>query len=487
MSVLLLAVVAIGLGLVTIVVAPGWRRFAIGLGVVGSLAVAGIALAMPAEDSVELGGVGLVGTPLVREMAVAWSAGLAALGLLEVGVGGRPTVVGPGLVGLAVAVVALATRDPASSMAALAAGGVAGILVPGLSGWLDGPSSASRLPTTSRGSLAILGSGLLGLAAIAFGASAAGPLGAGAVAPNDPIVRLVAGLALLAMVAAVAIRCGLIPLHVWAARFMEGVSPLAIPAAFAWGGAAFVLVAIDWSQVTLGPSAIGDTERLLIIGLSFVSLVLGGLAAMVHDDIEHVLGYSILQDAGVAVLAFASLEPEVAAAARNWLVASATIKTALAAWATVVRSTYGGHRLADLGGWARHAPVLGISFAAILVAAVGLPGIAIWESRASLIGSALPGLAWIVTPLVSLMPAVYLGRIALAGMEPIGTAVAAGPSGRPRWSGGRTTGWSEGTRVDLLRAIPAELRANRVPLMAIGVLLLAAMAILTAIGGTGAS
>ena len=190
-------------------------------------------------------------------------------------------------------------------------------------------------------------------------------------------------------------------------------------------------------------------------------------------------------DAGVAVLAFASLEPNVAAAARNWLVASATVKTALAAWAAVVRSTYGGHRLADLGGWARHSPVLGVSFAAILVAAVGLPGIAIWESRSSLIESAMPGLAGLVTPLIALMPAVYLGRIALAGMERIGPAVAAGPSGRPRWSGGRAMGWSEGSRVDLLRALPAELRANRVPLMALGVLLLAVMAILTSIGVAG--
>src|SRR5439155_969115 len=74
---------------------------------------------------------------------------------------------------------ALATRDPASSMAALAAGGVAGVVVPGLAGWLDGPDLPSRLPTTHRGALAILGSGLLGLAVIAWGASAAGPLGGG--------------------------------------------------------------------------------------------------------------------------------------------------------------------------------------------------------------------------------------------------------------------------------------------------------------------
>ncbi len=226
---------------------------------------------------------------------------------------------------------------------------------------------------------------------------------------------------------------------------MEGVSPLAIPAAFAWGSAAFILVAIDWSQVALGPDAAGATESTLIIVLSFISLVLGGLAAMVHDDIEHVLGYSILQDAGVAVLAFASLEPEVAAAARNWLVASATVKTALAAWCAVVRSAYGGHRLADLSGWARHSPVLGISFAAILVAAVGFPTMAIWESRSSLIVSAMPELGGFVTLLIAAMPGVYLGRIALAGVNPISAAVAAGPTGWPRWSGGRTIGWSDGS------------------------------------------
>ena len=487
MTVLLLAVVAIGAGIGTVVVAPTWRRAGLLIGTAGSLSALAIALSMPAEESLELGGVGLVGTPLVREMTIAWSAGIAALGLIELGIGGRPTVVGPSLMGLAVAVIALATRDPASSVAALAAGGVAGILVPGLAGWLDGPDVPSRLPTTSRGSLAFLVSGLLALAVIAFGSSAAGPLAAGGANPNDPGVRLAAGLALLGMVGAVAIRCGLIPLHVWAARFMEGVSPLAIPAAFAWGGAAFVLVAIDWSQVALGPDAVGESENLLIIVISFISLVLGGLAAMVHDDIEHVLGYSILQDAGVAVLAFASLEPEVAAAARNWLIASATIKTALAAWCAVVRSVYGGHRLADLAGWARHSPLLGASFALMLIAAVGLPGMAIWEARHGLIVSAMPGLGELVTPLIAVMPAIYLGRIALAGVNPISAAVAAGPSGWPRWSGGRALGWSEGTRMDLLRAVPAEVRANRVALMALGVLFLSLLAVVTSIGGTTAA
>ena len=232
-----------GCGLVTIVAAPGWRASPSRSGSSAASSCSAIALAMPAEESLVLGGVGLVGTPLVREMAVAWSAGLAALGLLEVGVGGRPTVVGPGLVGLAVAVVALATRDPATSVAALAAGGVAGVLVPACPAGSTAPMlhRASRPPVAARWRSSA--PGCSEVAAIAFGASAVGPLGVGGAIPIDPTVRLAAGLALLAMVGAVALRCGLIPLHVWAARFMEGVSPLAIPAAFAWGSAAFVLVA----------------------------------------------------------------------------------------------------------------------------------------------------------------------------------------------------------------------------------------------------
>ena len=485
MTLLVLAAVALGAGLATLFASDLSRRIAIAIGLAGSLVVLGIALVMPTEESLAIGGVGLVVTPLVRALAVAWSAQLAVLGLLELVIGGRPTVVGPSLVGLAVAGVALATRDPASSVAALAAGGLAGVIVPGLSGWLDNAEPSSRLATTHRGALAILGSGLLALAAIAWGASAAGPLGGSELLASDPDARLALGLALLTIVAAVAIRSGLIPLHVWAARFMEGVSPLAIPATFAWGSAAFVLVALDWSQVALGPEAAGGVERLLIIGLCLLSIVLGGLAAMVHDDVEHVLGYSILQDAGIAVLAFASLQPEAAAAARNWLVASATVKTALAAWAAVVRATYGGHRLADLGGWARHSPVLGVSFAGIIVAAIGLPGMALFDARASLIEGSIPGVGAALALVIAGMPLIYLGRIAVAGITPVSAAVASSPTGRPHWSAGRAEGWSEGTPAQAIRAVPALLRANRAPLMALGVLALAAMGLVTAIGGAG--
>ncbi|HET7181813.1 MAG TPA: proton-conducting transporter membrane subunit [Candidatus Limnocylindrales bacterium] len=484
MTLLALIVVALATGFATMLVGDRPRRISLLIGLAGSLIVLVIALALPDEESVAIGDIGIVVTPVVRAMTVAWSATVAVLGLIELGVAGRPTVVGPSLLGLAVAAMALATRDAASSVAALAAGSVAGVVIPGLHGWLEGPTTG-RLATTQRCALAVLGSALIALIAIAWAASPVGPLGSDIGFDPTPPSQVATGLALLAVVVAIAVRCGLIPLHIWAARFMEGVSPLAIPAAFAWGSAAFVLAVLDWSQVALTPDAVGGPERLLIISLGLVSVVLGGLAAMFHDDIEHVLGYSILADAGVAVLAFASLEPAAAAAARNWLVASATVKTAFAAWCGVVRATYGGHRLADLGGWARHAPLLGAAFGGILIAAIGLPGMALFDARSGLISGSMPGFGSILAVLVTAMPAVYLGRIALAGVAPISAAVGGGPSGRPKRTRGEAAGWSGVPLRQALLAFPEEARANRAPLMALGVLALAIMALATAIGGAG--
>jgi hypothetical protein len=70
-------------------------------------------------------------------------------------------------------------------------------------------------------------------------------------------------------------------------------------------------------------------------------------------------------------------------------------------------------------------------------------------------------------------------------VAPISQAVGAGPTGRPSLNLGRAEGWSQTTRRDVLVAVPEVVVANRVPLMAIGVLLLAAVALVTAIGGTG--
>jgi Proton-conducting membrane transporter len=480
-SVIILAVivVALGGGLATILLTPLRRPLARAVGIVTALATALLAAGIPIADT---GGAVLTGTDLLRLLAVDWAFGTLVLGLLEVEIGRQVVVTGPALVGLAVAVLALAVQDPATAFAALAGGGLTAILIPSLRGWMEGRSDPARLRTAIRGTWAVLASGLIGVAVIAWAASPVGPLANGPPA-GDPGMQSAAGLALLGIVAAVAIRAGAIPAHVWAARFIEGVSPLAVPAGLVWGPATFTLVALGWAQVAVGPATTGGIERAIIVAVALASILLGGLAAIIHDDLEHVLGYSILQDAGVAILAFASLHTEAADAAADWLIASAMLKTALAAWVAGMRSTFGAHRLADLRGWMRRSPGLAVAFGFIAVGAVGVPGMALFAARVALVDGVVGGIAGTLLLLVALTPIVYLGRILAVGTGPATAAVAAAPSPRPSWSGGREPGWSGRPIRVIVRALPAELRANRVPILAVGVLVLAVMGFGVAVGG----
>jgi formate hydrogenlyase subunit 3/multisubunit Na+/H+ antiporter MnhD subunit len=439
---------------------------------------------MPIDDAIATGGTALASSGLLRLVAIAWSIGTLGLGLLELA-GRRRVVTGPALLGLGATTLALASHDPATGFAALGGGGIAAILLPGLAGWRGSGGDPVHLPTVVRGTWATLGSALLGIAVIAWAASPVGPLQNGPPV-GDPELEATAGLALLGIVVAVGVRAALIPAHVWAARFTEGISPLAVPAALIWGPAAFMLVAIDWAQVAVGPTTVGELERTLIVLAAIASIVVGGLAAMLHDDLEHILGYSILQDAGIAVLAFASLHTEAGEAARNWLVGSAAVKTAFAGWVSAMRATFGAHRLVDLRGWMRASPGLAVAVGIIFVGAVGVPPTALFAARIDLIDAALGGPLGFVLVLVALTPVLYIGRLLVTGSGPASPAVKAAPSPALRWLGGREPGWSTRPLRTVLGALPAEIRANRAPMIAIAVVILATLGLVVSMLGVQA-
>lgn len=481
MTLLALVLVALGGGVAAILVQPERPRVGTALGLLTALVAVVLALFLPTEDAIAGGGAALTSSGLVRLTAIGWSIGTLVLGLLELA-GRRRVVTGPALVGLGAAIVAVSVHDPATGFAALGGGGLAAILMPGLAGWRGRGGDPAHLPTVARGTWAVLGSALLGIAVIAWAASPVGPLANGP-PTGDPETRAATSLAVLGIVAAVALRSGLIPAHVWAARFTEGVSPLAIPAALIWGPAAFMLVGLDWAQVAIGPMTLDPVIRALIIGAGVASVVIGGLAALLHDDLEHILGYSILQDAGVAILAFASLHTEAADGARDWLLASATVKTALAAWVAAMRSTFGAHRLVDLRGWVNRAPGLAVAIGLIFLGAVGLPGMAIFGARFALIGSAVSDWPGTLLLVLALSPVLYIGRVLAIGAGVPSAAVVAAPSARLHWRGGREAGWSGRPLRALAWALPAEIRANRTPLTAVLVVVLAVLAFGVAIVG----
>jgi NADH:ubiquinone oxidoreductase subunit 2 (subunit N) len=457
-------------------------------------AVAGLGLmvataaSMDPAAAIRIGGTVLASSEWLRLYALLGS----VVGLLLVAVDAsamhEPDVPGVVVVGIGAAVLALALPDPGIAVVAATAGGLAGILV------------AAPVGATARAAFV----GVRELRALAVAGALAIIATAWLARPTDDLVAVPAvfGLAYLAFAIAVAIRFGAIPFHLWAARVADAAPGVALPLLMAWGPAAFAAVALVWVDQSVAPLALPlGNERSLIATIGAVGVVLGLVAAWIQEDLEHVVGYTIAADAGFVVLALAGLDPAVWEPSRIWLLVFVVGRSAFAAWVVAIHGGFGTRRLPELAGWARRAPGLALALAVIGLAAVGWPGMVAWQARSALAHLALPDvLALLVTIAPIALVAIY-GRILWVGVGPLGDAVRDGRGERPRWpvpwphrpiAGVGTVerlferaSHAFAAVLDVLWALPAATRLNRMPLASIAVLALAGLAFAVSDGGLG--
>ncbi len=483
MSVLLLIALALPGGLVTALLVTR-RRLAFAVGLATALACVIAAASIDAADQIPLAGSAIGGSDGLRTLTVAWAATTLLFGIIDGLIGVRPLVLGPSLIGLAFGAAGLGVADPGIGFAILTGGAVLVAVVPLAAAR---PAGESVLALGVRSVRYLVAAGFLSLLVVAWGASPAGPLEAvGPLGDVDPSLELAMGLALMAMVGAVVIRSGAIPSHIWAARYAEAMPTSAVPPMLGWGAAAFGLVALGWVDVTISPSAAPlETERLVIALVASATIILAGIAAGLHDDIEHVLAYAIIQDAGVAILAFASAGQVSGDAARDWILAAVAVKAGLAAWVLVARATFGTRDRTELRGWARRAPLLGLAFALVLIGAIGLPGVANFDARATLIQLALPGPIAAVVVVAAFAPLIFLGRIMAIGFGVMSGPVRGASGAEIVLGRGRTDGWADD--LTPARTAVAVVRANRYPLAAAAAVLVAVVGLSIALGGLGSS
>jgi NADH:ubiquinone oxidoreductase subunit 2 (subunit N) len=133
---------------------------------------------------------------------------------------------------------------------------------------------------------------------------------------------IVFGIAYLAFALAVAVRFGAIPAHTWAARLTDAVPETTLPLVTAIAPAALAIIALAWADASIAPLALDLTSvRFVVLAVAVASIFLASVAAFIQDDIEHIVGYAIVGDAGVVLLAVAALDPAAWAPARIWILA----------------------------------------------------------------------------------------------------------------------------------------------------------------------
>lgn len=375
----------------------------VSVGILGLVAAVVAAAAIDPKESLAIGGTTLAASGYVRLFLLLGSAVGLALAIVGLAAGSRRDVPAATLGTLGASGLALALPDPRVAVIAATAGGLLGVLLS-----LAPASGRAGATVGIRVLRALVVAGAMAIAATAWIGRDLSQLAA------QPVVF---GLAYLAFGLAVAIRFGAIPFHVWAARLTDSVPETALPVVTAWGPAAFAVVALAWTDASIAPLLVEmDAERSIILVIGIVSIVLAAFAAWIQDDLEHVVGYSIIGDAGVVLLAVAALEPDAWEPARVWILAYVVARSAFAAWAGAMRATYVTSRISDLRGWALRSPFLGLAFAGIVLAGVGLPGLAAFDARAKLVDLALDGPLQGLVFLATFLPLIYYGRLAAIGL-----------------------------------------------------------------------
>jgi NADH:ubiquinone oxidoreductase subunit 2 (subunit N) len=249
---------------------------------------------------------------------------------------------------------------------------------------------------------------------------------------DDPTFMI--AIAFVALAAAVAVRSGAVPFHVPAALLSRSGEGLGLVLSLVWIPTGFGLVALSWGATIYGVP--GDWLDRAVVAVQLVAvatLVFGAVGAMLHDEIEEVVAYSIVQDTGFILLALTARDADAAQPARLWLLAFILAKSALVAWAATTSWAFGSSNLGDLRGWLRRSPILGLALVGIVLATLGWPGSDVFEARGTLVRLGLPdSVHFLGTAAILLALAYYLRLMAIGLLTP--SAVVRGAAGdRPRW------------------------------------------------------
>jgi NADH:ubiquinone oxidoreductase subunit 2 (subunit N) len=399
------------------------------VGVVALIAAFVAALTIKPADELTVGQV---------QLATSWYAGLflstatlccLIVCLLGLVVGWPERLAPAALATFAGLAVAFTATDPGVVFAAVAASAIPAVLV--AIGSSSRSTEASE-PAVATHALDVSLSELRTLGLIAAGALIASVvvLQPGWTA-SDP--TFVFALAYLALGLAVAVRFGAVPFHVPAARLSKSSVKLGLALPLVWIPAGLGIVTLSWSTSVFQMRS--DWLDAAVAGLQVIAvatLILGALGALLHEEIEEIATYSIIQDAAFVLLALAARDADAAGPMRLWLLTFIVAKSALVAWVAALSATFGSSQLQDLRGWLRRAPILGLALAAIVVATLGWPGSAVFDARATLIRLALPSEVQFLGIAAVLLSISYYGRLVAVGLMAPGERVRSSNGERPR-------------------------------------------------------
>ncbi|MEO7803097.1 MAG: NADH-quinone oxidoreductase subunit L [Actinomycetota bacterium] len=205
-----------------------------------------------------------------------------------------------------------------------------------------------------------------------------------------------------------------IPLYVWLPDAMEGPTPVsALIHAATMVTAGVYLVAR--AHVLFESSTLAGG---LVVGIGIATAFLAATIAMAQDDIKRVLAYSTISQLGYMFIAMGvgalTGSPIAYVAGIFHLVTHAVFKSLLFLGAgSVMHATADTTDMKKMGGLLRHLPITGITFIVGWLAISGIPPLAGFFSKESILAAAWEGgfhFVWFAAVVVSGLTAFYMSR-----------------------------------------------------------------------------
>ena len=160
-----------------------------------------------------------------------------------------------------------------------------------------------------------------------------------------------------------------VPLHFWLPRAMAAPTPVSAYLHSAAMVAAGVLVLGRVHPLLTRSDVVLD--GLMVVG--FASIAIGGLLALVQDELKQILAHSTISQYGYVVALYGIGGAVGAGAAALYVIAHAVAKSALFMTAGAVAMATGETRMSRLGGLAREMPVVAAASAVAALTLAALP------------------------------------------------------------------------------------------------------------------
>jgi multicomponent Na+:H+ antiporter subunit D len=218
------------------------------------------------------------------------------------------------------------------------------------------------------------------------------------------------------MVAGLAVKVALYPLHTWQpgayANAPDSVSVfisalVSTVSAYALARVVFSVFTVDFfDAVPLAQDA--------LVTIAAVSVVLGSALAVMQTDVQRMLAYSSVSQFGLIVAAVGIATPLAVVGAVIHLVGHAVMKGGLFAATGIVRRRTGARHVDDYAGLSDRAPLTAACFALLALAMVGVPPAVGFVGKWYIVVGAFEAERWVVAAVLlvsTLLTLAYFARL----------------------------------------------------------------------------